>query len=143
MRQLSFWQSPVFLVNSRLGLCSAAARLLCCHKNKTAPLLPKLQGQFAEFLNHDSFAHLRIFIPATCVGLRYGYPDATRFAPFLGSPVSLSVRPKPPLNAHFRPDVRPPALRHEMACMDSSGILTTSPSKPGLRLLLRPRLTLR
>jgi hypothetical protein len=25
MRQLSFWQSPVFLVNSRLGLFSAAA----------------------------------------------------------------------------------------------------------------------
>ena len=121
MRQLSFWQSPVFLVNSRLGLCSAAALTLT---SKTAPLLPKLQGQFAEFLNHDSFAHLRIFIPATCVGLRYGYPRATRLAPFLGSPVISSVRPKAPLNAHFRPDVETLALRQRSACADSSGLLT-------------------
>ena len=62
---------------------------------------------------------------------------------FLGSPVISSVRPKPPLNAHFRPDVETLALRHGSACIRSRGLLTSSPSKPGLRLLLRPRLTLR
>ena len=44
---------------------------------------------------------------------------------------------------YFRQDVEPLALRHESACIDSTGLLTCSPSKPGLRLLLRPRLTLR
>ena len=39
-----------------------------------APLLPKLRGQFAEFLNWNSPKHLRILISPTCVGLRYGYP---------------------------------------------------------------------
>ena len=37
------------------------------------PLIPKLRGQFAEFLNNASLAHLRIFSSSTCVGLRYGY----------------------------------------------------------------------
>ena len=36
------------------------------------PLLPKLRGQFAEFLNNASLAHLRILSSSTCVGLRYG-----------------------------------------------------------------------
>ena len=36
-----------------------------------APLLPKLRGQFAEFLNGESHERLRILIPPTCVGLRY------------------------------------------------------------------------
>ena len=38
-----------------------------------APLLPKLRGQFAEFLNNASPARLRILSSSTCVGLRYGY----------------------------------------------------------------------
>ena len=38
-----------------------------------APLLPKLRGHFAEFLNNASPAGLRILSPSTCVGLRYGY----------------------------------------------------------------------
>ena len=37
------------------------------------PLLPKLRGQFAEFLNNASLVRLRIFSSSTCVGLRYGY----------------------------------------------------------------------
>src|SRR6185437_11730610 len=37
-----------------------------------APLLPKLRGHFAEFLNESSSARLRILFPPTCVGLRYG-----------------------------------------------------------------------
>jgi hypothetical protein len=37
-----------------------------------ASLLPKLRLHFAEFLNKSSPNHLRILIPSTCVGLRYG-----------------------------------------------------------------------
>ena len=39
---------------------------------KGAPLLPKLRGHFAEFLNNTSPAGLRILSSSTCVGLRYG-----------------------------------------------------------------------
>ena len=38
-----------------------------------APLLPKLRGHFAEFLNNASSVGLRILSSSTCVGLRYGY----------------------------------------------------------------------
>ena len=55
----------MFLLNSRLGLFSAASF--------EAPLLPKLRGHFAEFLNKGSPARLRILSSPTCVGLRYGY----------------------------------------------------------------------
>ena len=37
-----------------------------------APLLPKLRGQYAEFLNNPSPVGLRILSSSTCVGLRYG-----------------------------------------------------------------------
>ena len=38
-----------------------------------APLLPKLRGYFAEFLNQSSLERLGLFTPPTCVGLRYGH----------------------------------------------------------------------
>ena len=44
------------------------------------PLLPKLRGQFAEFLNKGSPVRLRIFFSSTCVGLRYGH--LTTFSSF-------------------------------------------------------------
>ena len=52
------------MINSRLGLFTAATFV--------APLLPKLRGHFAEFLNNPSPVGLRILFPSTCVGLRYG-----------------------------------------------------------------------
>ena len=48
------------------------------------PLLPKLRGQFAEFLNEGFLARLRIFSSPTCGGLRYGHLDIWLEA-FLGS----------------------------------------------------------
>ena len=54
----------MFLVNSRLGLFTAASL--------EAPLLPKLRGHFAEFLNNPSPVGLRTLSSSTCVGLRYG-----------------------------------------------------------------------
>ena len=62
---LSVLHRPVFLLNSCLGQFSAA-----CFQ---APLLPKLRGHFAEFLNNASSVGLRILSSSTCVGLRYGY----------------------------------------------------------------------
>ena len=46
---------------------------ILCGLVSQAPLLPKLRGHFAEFLNNASPAGLRILSSSTCVGLRYGY----------------------------------------------------------------------
>ena len=44
-----------------------------CGSLSRALLLPKLRGQFAEFLNYPSPVGLRILFLSTCVGLRYGH----------------------------------------------------------------------
>ena len=58
-----------------------------CGLFSEAPLIPKLRGQFAEFLNNHSPVGLRILIPSTCVGLRYGHlsntPDFSRHSRLL------------------------------------------------------------
>ena len=46
---------------------------ILCGLVAQAPLLPKLRGHFAEFLNNASPAGLRILSSSNCVGLRYGY----------------------------------------------------------------------
>ena len=58
-----------------------------------APLLPKLRGHFAEFLNHSSPERLSIFNLTTCVGLGYG-PYTHSLEAFLdstGSPPSTLI----------------------------------------------------
>ena len=45
---------------------------ILCGLLSQAPLLPKLRGHFAEFLNNASSVGLRILSSSTCVGLRYG-----------------------------------------------------------------------
>jgi hypothetical protein len=40
---------------------------LCCGLLAQAPLIPKLRGQFAEFLNHRSPERLRLLASPTCV----------------------------------------------------------------------------
>ncbi len=52
------------MINSRLGHFTAASF--------EAPLIPKLRGQLAEFLDNPSPDGLRILSSSTCVGLRYG-----------------------------------------------------------------------
>ena len=64
----------MFLVNSRLGLVSAAPSRFgreVLHANG-ALLLPKLRSQFAEFLSQCYLVRLGILSLSTCVGLRYG-----------------------------------------------------------------------
>ena len=81
----------MFLVNSRFPLVSAA--LIRSEEQVLftvrAPLLPKLRGHFAEFLNHDSLDRLSILYLITCVGLGYGRLEP-RVDAFLGSIGSLN-----------------------------------------------------
>jgi hypothetical protein len=48
---------------------------LFCDLPKQAPLIPKLRGQFAEFLGQISLVRLRIFSSPTSVSYRYGHPS--------------------------------------------------------------------
>ena len=48
------------------------------------PLLPKLRGHFAEFLNHSYLDRLSILYLTTCVGLGYG-PCESSLEAFLGN----------------------------------------------------------
>ena len=75
----------MFLVNSRLGLFTATlsrSTSKSLHATRV-PLLPKLRGDFAEFLSESCLAHLSIFYQPTCGGLRYGYPISSRAKFFL------------------------------------------------------------
>ena len=56
-----------------------------------APLLPKLRGHFAEFLNEGSLARLRILSLPTCVGLRCGHLQSSLgvFLASVGSATSV------------------------------------------------------
>ena len=86
------------MINSRLGLFTAAS-------HREAPLLPKLRGQYAEFLNNPSPDGLRILSSSTCVGLRYGRSEYTvyLFSPLLLSASLLNFGP-------FRPGLPTPGL---------------------------------
>ncbi len=96
-----------------------------------APLLPKLRGQFAEFLNEGSHSRLRIFSSPTCVGLRYGYPLFSLEA-FLGSMASSALRVRRPSTWHLR-ECDPPDLPGRSPYMPE-------PTRPivGPTSLLRP-----
>jgi hypothetical protein len=90
IHRLATSHGPVFLVNSRFPLVSAAP--IPSHQQVVfkvgAPLLPKLRGHFAEFLNHNSLDRLSILYLITCVGLGYGRlkPRVDAFLGSIGSP---------------------------------------------------------
>jgi hypothetical protein len=70
----------VFLLNSRLGRFTAApsgSSREGFHPTG-APLLPKLRGHFAEFLNEGSSDRLGILYLSTCVGFGTGTPHLPR-----------------------------------------------------------------
>jgi hypothetical protein len=92
-------QTPVFLLNSRLGRFSAAGlRFLDV---LPAPLIPKLRGNFAEFLLRESLEHLRLLASPTCVGLRYGQRPSWFAKIFLAACVGH------PLRGHTPPSASP------------------------------------
>ena len=136
----------MFLLNSCLSLFSAAP----CG----APLLPKLRGHFAEFLNNASSAGLRILSSSTCVGLRYGYDTNdsgfsrhTAFTlPYFPSVVSRRafpavLWPRPGIRFPRVPSpVVPPVCVPAVLSHRSTGISTCRPSATALALTLGPDL---
>ncbi len=131
----------MFLVNSRLGLVSAAPSSSgreVPHPTG-APLLPKLRGQFAEFLDQGSLDRLGILYLPTCVGLGYGHLNHS-LEVFLGSVGSVAspqaarhqvsglavprifLRDLPtPLPQDDHRLGRPTLLRHPIGCLVPSG----------------------
>ena len=64
----------MFLVNSRFRLFTAAPSAFPRKVGQPtgAPLIPKLRGNFAEFLNDGYLARLSILYLPTCVGFGTG-----------------------------------------------------------------------
>ncbi len=64
----------MFLVNSRFSLFTAALSGSTREELHPtgAPLIPKLRGDFAEFLNEGYLDHLSILYLPTCVGFGTG-----------------------------------------------------------------------
>ena len=118
----------MFLLNSRLGHFTAAP-------SRGAPLLPKLRGYFAEFLDQVSLLRLGIFYPPTCVGLRYGLHLIGKA--FLGT--LSSMRFGRSLASEFNNLVLSSCVLLTLA---RAGILTCFPSPTPYRPRLRSRLTL-
>ena len=154
-------QTPVFLINSRLGRFSAArfsSPRVVVHLTR-APLLPKLRGHFAEFLLRKSLEHLRLLASPTCVrlgtvtestslrGFSWQYapqPFAGPYGPF-GIGARL-LRTDLPVQKHLPPYIgysttrrsllllRPPLGSNALLC--GTGILTRFPSPTRLGLSL-------
>lgn len=103
----------MFLVNSRSSLVSATGSR--SHRKGVhdipVPLLPKLRGHFAEFLNHSYLVRLGMLYLTTCVGLGYG-PCVCSLEAFLGSRGS--------------PNSPQPAMRH-LSGLVSDGFAYRSP----------------
>src|SRR5262245_51467525 len=94
---------------------------------RRGPLLPKLRGHFAEFLQHRSLKRLGMLYQSTCVGLGYG---------LCAGAVSRKSQAAPPIQSEETTF----GLRHAPA---GGGILTPFPSATALALALGARLTLR
>lgn len=69
----------MFLLNSRYPLFYDTFFLYFNIKEKV-PFIPKLQGQFAEFLQQCSLKHLSLLDLPTCVGFQYGYISLLAFS---------------------------------------------------------------
>ena len=121
-----------------------------------APLLPKLRGHFAEFLNNASPVGLRILSSSTCVGLRYGYPannsgfswQPAHVLPYLFSVrvtssdclADLPTRLVPRLHAAFHSVPVLSLCVPTVLTYSSTGISTCCPSATPLGLALGPDL---
>ena len=129
---------------------------ILCGPPAWAPLLPKLRGHFAEFLNNASPVGLRILSSSTCVGLRYGYDIIySGFSRHMAHmlPYFLSVRVTSSYYAADLPAALLPRL-HRLSlfrpmlstCVPtvllyrSTGISTCCPSATDLSLALGPDL---
>ncbi len=84
-------------MQSWLRSATLHSALKTLHSIGGAPLIPKLRGDFAEFLREVSLARLSLFDSPTCVGLRYGRPGEQQDA-FLGRSSRDTLRPKAQLS---------------------------------------------
>ena len=136
IHRLTASHAPVFLVNSRLALVSAAPSSSgreVLHPTE-APLLPKLRGQFAEFLNQSSPDRLGILYLPTCVGLGYGH-HVNSLEVFLDSVGSLT---SPKTARHRISGLRPTDLP-----IGPPTCLPRVQPTPGRPTLLRPPIATR
>ena len=142
MRPRASWQSAVFLLNSRLGLLTAAPPAAVTLAGK-APLIPRLRGYFAEFLNMVSLAHLGLLDPSTCVGLRYGPARSSSTAAFLGSGTTGFASASPPPLPLARPPLPAggPAVTSRRRLQSRAG--RRNVRLPSIGYALRPRLRTR
>ena len=110
-----------------------------CDHFSVAPLIPKLRGQYAEFLNNPSPVGLRILSSSTCVGLRYGRLQYTSHL------FSLQILHASLLIfSPFRPGLPTPGswITHMSVCLNFSGygISTVCASTTPFGLALAPGL---
>ena len=109
---------------------------ILCGLVSQAPLLPKLRGQFAEFLNNASPVRLRILSSPTCVGLRYGH--LTNMQAFLVSvDSSASLLVFAPFR-HTLPTVWSDYLPASLAYFSASVVTEFQPYVHRLRLPASP-----
>ena len=149
----------MFLVNSRLGHFTAAPWRSWREANHAtgAPLLPKLRGNFAEFLNEGFLDRLSILYSPTCVGLGYGRRHCS-LEVFLGSmgsttssqstrirfsgyaPGGFAYLAPYKLNRGRPTPRRSTLLRHSIGQtrISGTGISTSCPSTTPLGLVLGP-----
>ena len=129
---------------------------ILCGLIAQAPLLPKLRGHFAEFLNNASPVGLRILSSSTCVGLRYGYPannsgfswQPAHVLPYLFSVrvtssdcrTDLPVRLLPRLHRSFHSRLTLSFCVPTVLLQYSTGISTCCPSTTSFDLALGPDL---
>ena len=118
-----------------------------------APLLPKLRGHFAEFLDNASPVGLRILSSSTCVGLRYGYGSHNsgfsrqffRKLPTMRSPRQqltflggFASRQRSALYRYFHSRLFLPSCVPTVLINRSTGISTSCPSTTPFGLALGP-----
>ena len=109
-----------------------------CGHFSVAPLLPKLRGQFAEFLNNPSPAGLRFLTPSTCVGLRYGRVSNSPY-PFLAvNPSELPYLCFSPLRPGITITGHRSSLRVRYFMLRGHGISTVCASTTPFGLALAP-----
>ena len=130
---------------------------ILCGLITQAPLLPKLRGHFAEFLNNASPVGLRILSSSTCVGLRYGSVQynssfSRRLAHLLRYPLVRStsriplrwmvfpLQQVPRLSRSFHSRVRLSTRVPTVLTVRSTGISTCYPSTTAFALALGPDL---
>ena len=129
---------------------------ILCGLFSEAPLLPKLRGHFAEFLDNASPAGLGILSLSTCVGLRYGccmnnsgfsrhgycmlrYFLSLRFTPS-GWSTAFPLLPLLRLHRSFPSRHMLPPCVPTVLSYTSAGISTCCPSATHLCLALGPDL---